>query len=85
MTFQSMDLDALGARSGTVALHGYPGVGHNLLNSGNFIGLEKVAKDNNQLDDIESRATVLYKAGEAPPNLSKKQSKRNKILLDLQE
>jgi hypothetical protein len=66
-----VDLDAaLVARSGTVSLHGYPVEG--------YVGP-------NQLADIESRATVLYKAGEAPPNLSKKQSKRNKILLDLQE
>ena len=39
----------------------------------------------NQLADIEARATVLYKADEAPANLSKKQSKRNKILMDLSE
>jgi hypothetical protein len=34
---------------------------------------------------IESRATLLYKAGEAPPTLSKKQRKRNDILMDLQQ
>ena len=55
---------AMSERSGTlysktaIPFHGYPDLG------------AKTKKNFNQFAEIESRATLLYKAGEAPPALS---------------